>query len=159
MSEHWLLNVQNQRYFSYTYLTAHQMCSRTEEEVGPTVGLPSHRLFVGFFYRVRPSTDTGSPFLPRNRPISVAFLRRAWRYGERIVMINPRVPFVIEEVLWSIGRSYLSPRFRILNVILEHDNIQWYPLVIRHYINSWLLFLTLNLITKIDNFTNFERFP
>ena len=26
------------------------MCRRTEEEVGPTVGLPHHRLFVGFFH-------------------------------------------------------------------------------------------------------------
>ena len=25
------------------------MCRRTEEEVGPTVGLPRHRHFVGFF--------------------------------------------------------------------------------------------------------------
>ena len=25
------------------------MCRRTEEEIGPTVGLPRHRHFVGFF--------------------------------------------------------------------------------------------------------------
>ena len=41
----------------YIYVTAHRcagglkkklMCRRTEEELGPTVGLPRHRLFVGF---------------------------------------------------------------------------------------------------------------
>ena len=39
------------------------MCRRTEEEEVPTVGLPRHRHFVGFFNVPVPSTDTGPSFL------------------------------------------------------------------------------------------------
>ena len=51
------------------------MCRRNEEEVEPTVGLPRHRHFVGFF-NVRVKTPTRDPpltVIPRNRPILVAF--------------------------------------------------------------------------------------
>ena len=59
----------NSRYFSHicdgTY-----MCRRIEEEVEPTVGLPRHRHFVGFFNVPVPTRD--HPFytaIPTHRPI------------------------------------------------------------------------------------------
>ena len=39
------------------------MCRRTEEEVGPTVGLPMPKTFHRVLKSARPSTDTGPPFL------------------------------------------------------------------------------------------------
>ena len=39
------------------------MWRRTEEEVEPTVGLPTPQTFRSVLYRARPSTDTGPPFL------------------------------------------------------------------------------------------------
>ena len=50
------------------------MC-RWTEEVGPTVRLPCHRHFVGFFNVPVQATTRGQPstVIPRNRPNSVAF--------------------------------------------------------------------------------------
>ena len=62
------------------------MYKRTEE-VGPTVGLPRHRHFVGFFNVTVQAPTRRFPFtvIPRNRPISVAFtthmrIRRTYSY-------------------------------------------------------------------------------
>ena len=52
------------------------MCRRIEEEVGPTVGLPRHRHFVGFFNVPVQAPTRGQPFytvILRNRPIYFAF--------------------------------------------------------------------------------------
>ena len=51
------------------------MFRRTEEECRPTVGLPSHINFVGFFNVPVQATTRDNIFtvIPRNRPISVAF--------------------------------------------------------------------------------------
>ena len=48
------------------------MCRRTEEEVGPTVGLPRNRHFVGFLNVPVQAPTRDYPFytvIPRNRPI------------------------------------------------------------------------------------------
>ena len=48
------------------------MCRRTEEEVGPTVGLPCHRHFVGFFNVPVLAPTRDHPFytvIPTHRPI------------------------------------------------------------------------------------------
>ena len=48
------------------------MCRRTEEEVGPTVGLPRHRHFVGFFNVPVLAPTRDQPFytvIPTHRPI------------------------------------------------------------------------------------------
>ena len=52
------------------------MCRRTEEEVGPTVGLPCHRHFVGFFNVPVLATTRDHPFytvIPTHRPIQSPF--------------------------------------------------------------------------------------
>ena len=52
------------------------MCRRIEEEVGPTVGLPRHRHFVGFFNVPVLAPTRDQPFytvIPTHRPILVAF--------------------------------------------------------------------------------------
>ena len=51
------------------------MRRRSEEQVGPTVGLPRHRYFAGFFNVLVQAPTRDHPFtvIPRNRPISVAF--------------------------------------------------------------------------------------
>ena len=47
------------------------MCWRTEEEVGPMIGLPHHRYFVGFFKVPVQALTWGHPFtvIARNGPI------------------------------------------------------------------------------------------
>ena len=52
------------------------MCRRTEEEVGPTVGLPRHRHFVGFFNMPVQAPTRDHPFytvIPTHRPNSSPF--------------------------------------------------------------------------------------
>ena len=56
------------------------MCRRTEEEIGPTVGLPSHRQFVGFF-NVPIQVPTWAilfTVIPRNPPFQSPFTTRMW---------------------------------------------------------------------------------
>ena len=50
------------------------MCSRTEEQVGPTVGLPRHRHFIGFFNMPVQAPTQGHPFYGKSEkpPHSVA---------------------------------------------------------------------------------------
>ena len=69
------------------------MCRRTEEEVVPTVGLPRHRHFAGFFNRARPSTDTGPTFLYGDSdtpPHLVAFYDHAGDTEVHILDLTPR---------------------------------------------------------------------
>ena len=52
------------------------MCRRNEEEVGPTVGLPRHRHFVGFFNVPVLAPTRDHPFytvIPTHRPIQWPF--------------------------------------------------------------------------------------
>ena len=52
------------------------MCRRTEEEVVPTVGLPRHRHFVGFFNVPVLAPTRDQPFytvIPTHRPFSRLF--------------------------------------------------------------------------------------
>ena len=68
------------------------MCRRTEEEVGPTVGLPCHRHFVGFFNVPVLAPTRDHPFytvIPTHRPIS-RLLRSRWGYGGHIIDFTPR---------------------------------------------------------------------
>ena len=56
------------------------MCRRTEEEVGPTVGLPRHRHFVGFFNVPVLAPTRDHPFytvIPTPPPHLVAFYDHA----------------------------------------------------------------------------------
>ena len=67
------------------------MCRRTEEGIGPTVGLPRHRHFVGFFNV--PSTDTGPTFLYGDSdtpPHLVAFYDHAGDTEVHILDLTPR---------------------------------------------------------------------
>ena len=67
---------------------------RTEEEVEPTVGLPRHRHFAGFF-NVPVQTPTRDPPLygySEKPPHFSRLLRHAWGYGWHILDLNPRVP-------------------------------------------------------------------
>ena len=69
------------------------MCRRTEE-VGPTVGLPRHRHFVGFFnVPVQPLTR-GKPFYGFSEKPShfSRILRRSVEYGGPILVLDPLVP-------------------------------------------------------------------
>ena len=70
------------------------MCRRTEEEVVPTVGLPTPKTFRRFLYRARPTPTRGHPFytvITTHRPIKSPFTTR-WGYGGRILDLNPRRP-------------------------------------------------------------------
>ena len=70
------------------------MCRRIEEEVEPTVGLPRHRHFVGFF-NVPVQTPTREPPFygySEKPPHFSRHLRHAWGYGGHILDLNPRVP-------------------------------------------------------------------
>ena len=78
---------------SVIYVTA-QICRPIEEEVVPTVGLPTPDISQGSF--TCPSyTDTGQPFLNGDSgtpPHLVAFYDTRWGYGGRILDLNPRRP-------------------------------------------------------------------
>ena len=67
------------------------MCRRTEE-VGPTVGLPRHRHFVGFFNVPVLAPTRDHPFytgIPTHHPFS-HLLRSRWGYGGAHSRLNPR---------------------------------------------------------------------
>ena len=67
------------------------MCRRTEEEVWQTVGLPSHRQFVGFFYGPVQAPTQGHPSY-RHFEKSTHFnrlLRQAGGHREPIHIFNP----------------------------------------------------------------------
>ena len=70
------------------------MCRRTEEEIGPTVGLPCHRHFVGFFNVPVHAPTRGHPFYgcSEKPPNFNRLSRRAWGYEGPILVIHPRVP-------------------------------------------------------------------
>ena len=66
------------------------MCRRTEEEVWPTVGLPTP--FRRVLYRARPSTDTGPTFLYGDSdtpPHLVAFYDHAGDTEVHILDLTP----------------------------------------------------------------------
>ena len=70
------------------------MCRRIEEEVEPTVGLPRHRHFVGFF-NVPVQAPTRDPPLygySEKPPHFSRLLRHAWGYGGHILDLNPPGP-------------------------------------------------------------------
>ena len=82
------------RYFSHI-CDGTKMFRRTEEGIGPTVGLPRHRHFVGFFNVPVPSTDTGPTFLYGDSdtpPHLVAFYDHAGDTEVHILDINPPGP-------------------------------------------------------------------
>ena len=68
------------------------MCRRTEEEAGPTVGLPSHRHFVGFF-NVPVQAPTGDhtfyTVIPTPLPPISCLLRSRLGYGGHILDLTP----------------------------------------------------------------------
>ena len=67
----WLLNVTIND-ISVIYVTAHRCAGGTEEEVVPTVGLPRHRHFAGFFNVPVLAPTRDHPFytvIPTHRPI------------------------------------------------------------------------------------------
>ena len=68
-----------------------QMCRRTEEEVGPPVGLPRHRHFVGFFNVLvvhRHGTTLFIRWFRQTAPFS-RLLRSRWGYGGHILDLTP----------------------------------------------------------------------
>ena len=67
------------------------MCRRIEE-VGPTVGLPRHRHFVGFFNVPFQTPTRDSPFYGYSEkpPHFSRLLQHAWGYGGHILDLNPR---------------------------------------------------------------------
>ena len=65
------------------------MCRRTEEEVGPTVGLPRHRHFVGFFNVPVQAPTRDQPFYTVISPIS-RLLQSRLGYGGHILDLTPR---------------------------------------------------------------------
>ena len=67
------------------------MCKWTEEEVGPTVGLPRHRHFVGFF-NVPVQYWHGTTLFQRNRPISVVFYDTNGDTEDLFSSLTPRSP-------------------------------------------------------------------
>ena len=70
------------------------MCRRTEEEIGPTVGLPRHRHFVGFF-NVPVLAPTGPTFLYGDSdtpPHLVAFYDHAGDTEVHILDLTPPPP-------------------------------------------------------------------
>ena len=76
------------------------MCRRTEEEVGPTVGLPRHRHFVGFFNVPVLAPTRDRPFytvIPTHRPFS-RLLRSRWGYGGHILDLTPQALMGAERV-------------------------------------------------------------
>ena len=90
VSEYWLLNVTIND-ISVIYVTS-QMCKRTEEEVGPTVGLsrlglPRHRHFVVFLNTPVRAPTRVQPFhvYSENTPNFNQLLRRTWGYRGPIV--------------------------------------------------------------------------
>ena len=70
------------------------MCRRTEEEVEPTVGLPRHRHFVGFFNVPVQTRTRDPPFYGYSEkpPHFSRLLRHAWGYGGHILDLNPLGP-------------------------------------------------------------------
>ena len=68
------------------------MCRRTEE-ILPTVRLPQ-RHFVGFYSVPVQALTRGHPFYndSEKQPHFSHLLRGTWGYGERILILNPRVP-------------------------------------------------------------------
>ena len=87
------------------------MCWRTEDDDGPTVRLPCHRHFVGFF-NVPVKAPTPANFftvIPRNRPISVDFYD-AHRNTEDLFSSNtPSVPTAeIQYVLSNLSLKLLN---------------------------------------------------
>ena len=71
------------------------MCRQTEE-VGPTVGLPCHRHFVGFFNVPVQAQPQGQPFYgySEKKTHFSHLLQRALGYGGPtcFLVFNPRVP-------------------------------------------------------------------
>ena len=69
------------------------MCKRNEEEVGPTVGLPRHRHFVGFFNVPVLAPTRDQPFLYGDSdtpPHLVAFYDHAGDTEVPILDLTPR---------------------------------------------------------------------
>ena len=68
------------------------MCRRTEEGIGPTVGLPRHRHFVGFFNVPVLAPTRDQPFytvIPTHRPHLVAFYDHAGDTEVHILDLTP----------------------------------------------------------------------
>ena len=67
------------------------MSRGTEEEVGPTVGFPRNRHFVGFFYVPVQSPTRGQPFNGyfEKPPHFSRLSRRTWGYGGPILVLTP----------------------------------------------------------------------
>ena len=69
------------------------MCRRIEE-VEPTVGLPRHRHFLGFFNVPVQTPTRDPPFYGYSEkpPHFSRLLRHVWGYGGHILDLNPRAP-------------------------------------------------------------------
>ena len=79
------------------------MCRRTEEEVGPTVGLPC-QTFLGFFNVPVQAAIRGQPFLSYSEKPSTSFTTHG-HTEDLILILNLRVPtavlhfFKIDQIL------------------------------------------------------------
>ena len=89
------------------------MCRRTEEEVGPTVGLQRHRHFVGFF-NVPVLAPTRTTLFIRwfrhTAPFS-RLLRSRWGYGGAHSRLNPPGPHE-KRTNWDAHLPYVLMTYR-----------------------------------------------
>ena len=92
------------------------MCRRIEEEVEPTVGLPRHRHFVGFFNVPVQTPTRDPPFygFSEKPPHFSRLLRHAWGYGGHILDLNPPGPHGGPPYKRSIDSGSGFPHFFLL---------------------------------------------
>ena len=82
---------------SVILVTAHRcMCRRTEEEIGPTVWLPYHRHFEGFFNVSVQVATRGQLF---------------YGYSEKPDLLNRALGFNKKKQTWNIQWSFIPHRF------------------------------------------------
>ena len=105
------------------------MCRQIEEEVEPTVGLPRHRHFVGFFNVPVQTPTRDPPFYGYSEkpPHFSRLLRHAWGYGGHILDFNPRVP---------------TRGFRYDKTILNFLQVSDFPCSIHREIQKKICYLT-----------------
>ena len=70
------------------------MCRRTEDEIGPMIGLRRHRHFVGFFNVPGQAPTHSQPLYGYSEkpPHFSRLLRRAWGYGGPIFVLQSQGP-------------------------------------------------------------------
>ena len=99
------------------------MCRRIEEEVEPTVGLPRHRHFVGFF-NVPVQTPTRDPHFygySEKPPHFSRLLRHAWGYGGHILDLNPPGPQHHRHFVELFNVPVQAPTWATLFTVIPRD--------------------------------------